>query len=694
MFIRKVNIIICVLILSVAIYAQKKSDSISYAYPHDITVSGLQLQTTGVQQSFQPRIITGDKIGNEGRGFAADEIFRMLPGIKIDNQANGARVHVSMRGIGILSERGIRGINFYLDGVPLNDPSSFAPDLFDVDANNIANVEVLRGCGNSLYGRSSAGGIVDIKTKVFRDEKLSGEASHTFGSNRYESSNAVFGAAAGKFGFNLSASHTKGDGYRDHTSFYNDNYYGQVNFLSEHNLWLNVIGGYSHTYHQNPEGVSLADYNSNPKIANGDAAPFNEGLETERLTGAITGYISVAEGVNLRVLTHIKHTFFTEANNKVFTHREFTTPGGSMYAEFGYGNPGKFGAHEIQLGIDGQYQQITERQFDNYHSQEGDTLRSNSKIKQSGIGAFITDRFCLGNNLFVNANLRVDNMKNELTDELKSSGDLSGDRNFSNISGKIGLQYQIMEKLNIYAGWGQGFLPPATEELVNNPVTYGGFNSNLSSSTSGSFELGLKDSRFEEVKYEVVGFYMTTKNDFDRFRVPGRGDATFYRNIDGSRRIGAEISADLTLCKELKLDVAYTYSKFTYKLDNPMQILMNIDTRYIQDGNVLPNSPEHQVGLNLSYSPVTAVTAVITMDAFSKSYIDGSNKESEACDGYALFGAALSYTARSLNDATVSVRFKNIFDKKYVAFSEPDPDGNSYQPGAGREMFASIKVHF
>ncbi len=56
-----------------------------------------------------------------------------MPGVKVDNQADGERVHLSIRGQGILTETGIRRIKVVLDGLPLNDPTGFAPDLFDVD---------------------------------------------------------------------------------------------------------------------------------------------------------------------------------------------------------------------------------------------------------------------------------------------------------------------------------------------------------------------------------------------------------------------------------------------------------------------------------------------------------------------------------------------------------------------------------
>lgn len=36
----------------------------------------------------------------------------------------------------------------------------------------------------------------------------------------------------------------------------------------------------------------------------------------------------------------------------------------------------------------------------------------------------------------------------------------------------------------------------------------------------------------------------------------------------------------------------------------------------------------------------------------------------------------------------------NLTGVKYIAFSEPDPDGNSYQPAPTREMFASVSARF
>ena len=98
------------------------------------------------------------------RAVAVDEAVRLVPGVKVDNQADGERVHLSMRGQGILSERGLRGIKVLQDGVPLNDPTGFAPDLYDVDWSNVERIEVLRGPGAALYGGGSTAGVLNLLT--------------------------------------------------------------------------------------------------------------------------------------------------------------------------------------------------------------------------------------------------------------------------------------------------------------------------------------------------------------------------------------------------------------------------------------------------------------------------------------------------------------------------------------------------
>jgi len=40
----------------------------------------------------------------------------------------------------------------------------------------------------------------------------------------------------------------------------------------------------------------------------------------------------------------------------------------------------------------------------------------------------------------------------------------------------------------------------------------------------------------------------------------------------------------------------------------------------------------------------------------------------------------------------VFVNVTNAGNVEYIAFTEPDPDGNSYQPGPTREVFAGVRL--
>jgi outer membrane receptor protein involved in Fe transport len=84
------------------------------------------------------------------------------------------------------------------------------------------------------------------------------------------------------------------------------------------------------------------------------------------------------------------------------------------------------------------------------------------------------------------------------------------------------------------------------------------------------------------------------------------------------------------------------------------------------------------------------LTIGATSETLSRWYVDPTNATS--VDGYTLLHARLAYQVRvggTRFEATASVR--NILGKEYIAFSEPDPDGNSYQPAAEREVFVGLR---
>jgi iron complex outermembrane receptor protein len=677
--------------------AQKKTDTVIYRLP-ETTIIGVPLTNTPlIRFPLTAGVIDNSVISQIPRAFAIDEELKLMPGIKIDNQANGARVHMSIRGQGILTERGIRGIQILLDGIPLNDPTGFAPDFFDVNHSAVERVEVLRGPAASMYGGGASGGVVNITTRNAPNRPLFGEASTVVGSNDYWRGSGMFGGQVDGVNYLFSMSRALGSGYRDHTHFSGNNVLAKATITPAQALTLMPVIMWSDYYHENPEGINLDQYNQDPKQANPDAGPYNEHLANNRLTGGLTGTVAITDQQDLKLVAFTRRTNFREANNHTFNYRQIDNPGVKLAWSLRNGRPADALRNTVTIGADAQWQTINERRVDNLHAFEGTEIRSLEEIDQRAFGAFVLDRVEIGGHLSLLASVRYDGIKNELEDKMKQTIDLSGDADFDKATGQVGVEYFVSDAASIHAGWGQGFLPPATEELAQNPVHYGGFNTDLKPATSNSFELGVRGMLCGMFWYDVTGFHLATDNDFDRYRItdPMRNQETFYRNAAASKRQGLEASLECAPFKGFDVRVAYTWSHFRYSIDEPLRIMMDDTTihKYIEDGNTLPNSPEHQLYIDAQYEIVKDLVIGIGVETVSKSYIDGANVESEAAKGYTMLHGRIGYTLHIAGmDCAASLNVRNITDEKYVAFTEPDPGGNAYQPGVGREVFFGLKV--
>ncbi len=107
----------------------------------------------------------------------------------------------------------------------------------------------------------------------------------------------------------------------------------------------------------------------------------------------------------------------------------------------------------------------------------------------------------------------------------------------------------------------------------------------------------------------------------------------------------------------------------------------------------MPNAPKHQGYLDLEYSWKNRVILGSALEFQSKWFVDASNLTWP--NGYALLHPRVAYRWKTdMFQGEISFSGRNILGKEYIAFTEPDPDGNSYQPAPTREMFVGLTVHF
>jgi iron complex outermembrane receptor protein len=656
----------------------------------DVVVIAPRLDMPIAEAPAATSVVGADAIAAMPRAIAVDEALQSVPGVKVDNQADGERVHMSIRGQGILSERGIRGIQVLLDGIPLNDPSGFASDVFDVDWAGVRDVEVVRGPVAFLYGGGSGGGVISIRTDE-PAEDTHGNVWTTGGSNAfYKMRGEVSGTARG-VAWLLSGSRNAGDGYRQHTAFWANNVYGKLSFKPTPRLRLNVTGFGTGFWNQNAEGLNLAWLAQDRRMANPDALTFNEYQKTVRGTGGLTGQWSVSERQRVSFVFYSRRTQYTEPVPSNVDHRTITAPGGSLQYDL-EGGAGRL-KHHFSSGVDLDGQYIDETKFLNLgNAVEGDRVADQS-ITQRRYAVFFTERLGLGKSWSVLASVRADWFGNRLEDRM---GTATGERNFQRTTGRVGVMYHPREEVGVYASWGQGFTPPATEELTTNPAAFGGFNMTLVPATSWGGEVGVRGSVRGNLYYDAAVFRLDTRNDFERYRCPQPGAVcypatrpleTFYANAGETRRYGLETTLRWLPVRRLTLTAAYTYSHFQYTKYTSFVYSGDLT------GNNLPNSPLHQVFAEGMVELPRGFQAALGTQAFSRAYIDPTNRA--WIDGYGLLNARVSKGFQlGRTYATLSFNGRNLAATKYIAFTEPDPDGNSYQPGPEREVFAALQVRF
>jgi len=631
-------------------------------------------------------VVEGETLSAMPRTIAADEALAVVPGVKVDNQANGERVHLSIRGQGILTEHGIRGIKILLDGIPLNDPTGFAPDLYDVDWATVDRIEVLRGPASSLHGGGGSGGIISITTEDGGPDPLEGRVRLDVGSHGFVKGLAQAGGSEGGLHYRFSASRNQGDGYRDHTAFAATNLSGKIRFRDTDRLHLSAIVAGTSFFNENAEGLNLEQVEEDPTQANPDALISNEYQKTRRGTLGLTGLWEITHAQSLAFTAYGRHTIYKESVPSSIIHRTFDGWGGSL--QYSVEGHVLSRAHRFDVGVDLEWQDIDEYRRPNLGGgEEGPVIVSDQVISQRGAGIFAFDRIDLGHRWNLVLGVRHDEIDNELEDQLRAGGvDRSGGASFSESTARVGIAWNWKPAAAFFASWGQGFLPPATEELASNPESLGGFNTGLRPATSHGLEVGIRGGAGGLLAYDAALFRLKTGGDFGRYRIPERPLETFYRNAGDSERYGLEASLAWFPLERLAVRLAYTWSHFIYgRVALGDQVLT---------GTWLPNSPRNMAYLDVEYSPVPRLTLGGSVDVRSRAYIDGSN--ATWIDGYTLvhlrLRSRIRLGARSSVELMAAVR--NLTDTGHIAFTEPDPDGNSYQPGPAREYFAGAVLTF
>jgi outer membrane receptor protein involved in Fe transport len=324
-------------VVSSAIPVNVIIDSIPSIQGAEVTITDTHIESTRptVHTLYTAPVINRLPVTNPAK--AIESILLWSPGVVPDEDG---RLH--MRGEDAM-------LQYVIDGIPivLNQTRVYAPLL---DANLIESADLLRGSLSPEYGVATSG-VLNVTTKSGFDAPSFANASYSFGSFDNSSKSANYGGHFGQsFAYFIGYSNFSSSRYLDpisgfepnHTNGSGSDYFGKLNAIISDNADLTVLGSYSKTNYDVPNGVNpdgtpdLLQDQSQDLSAYMIGARFNYSLTpssvlsllgyTNNQESEITsnGILEIRDSATLAIAKHSNEKYF------IGGHRINTTTGGQL----------------------------------------------------------------------------------------------------------------------------------------------------------------------------------------------------------------------------------------------------------------------------------------------------------------------------------------------------------------------------
>ena len=574
------------------------------------------------------------------------------------------------------------------------------------DVSNIEYIEVLKGPGSALYGRSEPGGTVNIVTKKPQFEQQ-GELKLSLGSdnfNRVEGdyTNGINDNTA----FRINGAWQDSDSYRDevytHKKVVTPSIYHQINastsitYEFEYVDLAQLFDRGVVVLNDNFNTVPSSRYLGNPN--DGDTQVYSRGHQVT-LNHDINNEWSLVVGANYRSstltgfssdaeLAPSRQSLFDDGRTltRQQRYRDYEVDDTSLKFELS----GHFDTagitHHLLIGADA-YKYDLRTGLYRYRGGNGtytvDIYQPNYNVarpevgllyenneQQDAYGIYVQDQMDLTDKIKLLVGLRFDSVDQDILET--KSGVLSSSSQ-SQVSPRVGLVYELNNAVTLYSSYSEGFLPLSGTDANGDPF---GFE------YSDSFEVGAKFS-YQGITGTLALFDATKSN----MLVADPVNVGFSAPIGKANSKGVELDLSTYITDDTKFNLSYAYIDASTAND-----IINADWGVpIKKGSPLVNVPKNNLNLTLSHQTVVLGKEL----ELGASYQYTSERLGDAADltfnlpSYQLVGIFGQVNLTERTKLNISVN--NIFDEEYAQSSY---NALWVYPGAPTQFKMSLAYQF
>ena len=240
-------LVVIAMMLPRFVWASDMAESRAFVELEEVVVSATRVQTPKQDVAANITVITAEDMEKMPASSAA-EVLQYIPGVYVEfngglgSDASGIRIQGSE----------IRHVAIFQDNVPLNQLANPMTDLSYIPVDAIDRIEIYKGAASSAWG-SSLGGVINIITKDPELKKPFGADVRTsYGEYETSKSRGTVSGTKDRFGYLLSLTHEKSDGFIRNTQYQQDAVYAKINYDVGTRSRLNFVYSYDKGRNEDP----------------------------------------------------------------------------------------------------------------------------------------------------------------------------------------------------------------------------------------------------------------------------------------------------------------------------------------------------------------------------------------------------------------------------------------------------------
>lgn len=607
------------------------------------------------------------------------DILDYVPGVFAQPKW-GDDTRLSIRGSSLSRNFHLRGVQLYMDGVPINTADGYG-DFQEIDPTAYKYTEVYKGANALRFGANSMGGAINFVTRTGRDPFPNG-VSFDIGAFGFARLQANAGGVNGPWDGFVSASTQTAQGFRDHSDGTATRLSGNVGYQISPDFETRFYLNANSVRQRIPGTVTRQAALTTPW----QAAPNNVALDQQRNIDTVR----VANKTTIR-FEDTKVEFGAFTMDRHLMHPIF------QWLDYRYDDYGGFARvtddrevggfrNRLVAGVNVHNGRIDNRQYANIGGMKG-ALLSSSLDSSTNTAAYIEDSFYLAPNFAVIAGTQFLHATRERSDRFLSNGDQSGRTSFDLWSPKAGLMWQVDPTWQVFANVSRSAeVPSFGEGSAVASIDW----TTIRPQRATTYEVGTRMRR-PDLTWEVTLYRANIRDElqclyssFGNCQVTN-ADRTIHQGIEAGA--GAAVLKGLFVPGDapdkLWLNVAYTFNDFRFDNDAAF------------GDNLLPGAPRHFVRAELLYKHPTGFYAGPNVEWVPQAYyVDSAN--TLTTQAYAIVGLKAGFDNGGPFSAYIEAR--NLANTAYIASASILDRANAgsmlFEPGTGRAVYAGMKYRW